>query len=117
MLPRTRSTAVSKRQLHKYQVMEGGFILIIPKSCLDKRGHYKIRDLLANLNDKIDSLTGYGTYCISDIVNEINSIKGSTDLTDIFNALNALNNIDGLYNLDDIHNKLESIETTIILKD
>lgn len=74
----------------------------------------EIRDLLTNLNDKIDSLTGYGTYCISDIANEINSIKGSTDLTDIFNALN---NIDGLYNLDDIHNKLESIETTIILKD
>jgi hypothetical protein len=79
----------------------------------------EIRDLLANLNDKIDSLTGYGNYCISNIVNEVNSIKGCTgyDLTDIFGALKALNNIDGLYNLDDIHNKLESIETTIILKD
>lgn len=40
MLPRTRSIAVSKKQLHKHQIMEGGFILIIPKSCLDKRGHY-----------------------------------------------------------------------------
>ena len=42
MLPRTRSIAVSKKQLHKHQIMEGGFILIIPKSCLDKRGHYKM---------------------------------------------------------------------------
>ncbi len=40
MLPRTRSIAVSKKQLHKHQTTEGGFILIIPKSCLDKRGHY-----------------------------------------------------------------------------
>jgi hypothetical protein len=42
MLPRIRSTAVSKKQLHKHHILEGGFILIIPKLCLDKRGHYKI---------------------------------------------------------------------------
>jgi hypothetical protein len=49
-------------------------------------------------------------------VNEVKSIKGTTgyDLTDIFGALN---NINGLYNLDDIHSKIDSIETTIMLKD
>jgi hypothetical protein len=32
---------IGSKEVHKHQIMEGGFILIIPKSCLDKRGHYR----------------------------------------------------------------------------
>jgi hypothetical protein len=43
-----------------------------------------IRDQLAELNNKIDALTGYGAYSISDIfgkLDDINSSLGTIDMT------------------------------------
>lgn len=76
----------------------------------------EIRDLLVSLNSKIDNLTEHGIYSISDIVNEVNSIKGSTgyDLTDIHKSLDSFS---GLYSLDDIYYKVDSIDTNLMLKD
>jgi hypothetical protein len=67
----------------------------------------EIRDQLAELNNKIDNLTGCGSNNISDIVRVVEEIKGSTgyDLTDVCNKL------------DMIDLSLSSIDTTISMKD
>jgi len=64
-----------------------------------------IRDQLAHLNDRIDSLTGCGCHNISDIVEAMESIKGvGYDLSDVCSRL------------DSIDSSLSSIDTTIMMK-
>ncbi|WP_407311766.1 hypothetical protein [Desulfosporosinus sp. SB140] len=67
----------------------------------------EIRDLLAELNDKIDRLTDSGFTSISDLVNTVEGIKGAIgyDLTDVCNKL------------DQIDSSLSSIDSTIMMKD
>jgi len=84
----------------------------------------EIRDLLANLNDKISNLTGGGAYSISDIIDEVNSIKGALgyDLSDIHEKLESVeteveNIKGGLFNLSDIYDKVDSINTYLFMKD
>jgi hypothetical protein len=59
----------------------------------------EIRDQLVELNSKIDNLTSYGVYSLSDIpdgiseiTNAIEGIKGEIgyDLTDIYNSLSNI---------------------------
>lgn len=55
-----------------------------------------IRDQLADLNKKIDTLTGYGTDSISDISGKLEDIESS---------------------LEDINSSLGTIDMTIMMKD
>ena len=81
----------------------------------------EIRDQLIDLNNKVDRLTGI--YDVSDIIDAINDIKGSTgyNLTDIHEKVesvtSAVEKVTGIYDLDDIYRKLDSIEEQIFLKD
>lgn len=55
----------------------------------------EIRDLLSELNQKIDRLTDYNTNQISDIIASIENLMGfsKVDLADISNKLDALNEL------------------------
>ncbi len=58
------------------------------------------RDQLVDLNEKVDNLTLSGTYNISDIVDAVKDVKGPIS-----------------YDLTDIYNKLDSIDTQIMMKE
>lgn len=66
-----------------------------------------IRDQLIELNSKMDNLTNCGSSDISDIVNAVEEIKGTTgyDLTDVCNKL------------DQIDVSLGTIDLSIQMKD
>lgn len=67
----------------------------------------EIRDLLAELNNKFDSLTSYGLNDISAVITAVEGIKGASsyDLTDVYNKL------------DQIDTSLSSIDFSIQTKD
>jgi|GEM_PF-4742999 len=62
-----------------------------------------IKEQLVNLNNKIDTLTGYGADSISDICGKLNDIDFS---------LNIINS-----SLDTIDSSLGTIDMTITMKD
>jgi len=59
----------------------------------------EIRDLLSEINDKMDNLTSYGTCGLSDVVDAVEGVKGPAgyDLTDIHSNLSSI--IDSNLNL------------------
>lgn len=77
----------------------------------------EIRDLLANLNQKLDTLTHNDVFGIIDIVAEIRSLKESSGygLSELYNNQSELNGkIDsitgyGVYNISDIITALQRI--------
>lgn len=61
----------------------------------------QIRDLLMEVNEKLDDIKGYGAYnSISDVCDKIDGVAGS-----------------GLFNsISDVCDKLDTLDTTIDLK-
>lgn len=86
----------------------------------------EIRDLLAEMNGKLDDIKGYGAdNSISDVCDKINEISGHGfySLSDVCSKIDDLSSeVDGIkgigiYNtLGDVCDKLDSIETAIDLK-
>lgn len=96
----------------------------------------EIRDLLSEMNSKLDDIKGIGIYSsIADVCDKLDAISGSglNNLDDVCNKLDdikgsGLNSIDdvctkldditgsGLYGLNDVCDKLDSLDTTIMLK-
>lgn len=86
----------------------------------------EIRDLLVEMNGKLDDIKGYGIYTsISDVCDKLDAISGSglNNLDDICNNQDSIcNKIDdikgiGIYNsISDICDKLDTLDTTIELK-
>lgn len=63
----------------------------------------EIRDQLADLNNKIDALTGYGTDNISDICGKLDDVNSS------------LENVNS--SLEDVNSGLSTIDMTLMMKD
>ena len=86
----------------------------------------EIRELLVEMNGKLDDIKGYGIYTsISDVCDKLDSISGSgfNNLDEVCNKIDelkeAVNSVkgSGLYDtISDVCDKLDTLDTTIDLK-
>lgn len=79
----------------------------------------EIRDLLIEMNGKLDDIKGFGVYTsISDVCDKLDAISGSglNNLDDVCSKIDDLKGT-GIYNsISDVCDKLDGLETTIMLK-
>ena len=79
----------------------------------------EIRDLLVEMNGKLDDIKGDGIYTsISDVCDKIDdiSVSGMCTLGDVCRRIDDLQG-SGIYNtIGDVCDKLDNLDTTIMLK-
>lgn len=80
----------------------------------------EIRDLLVEMNDKLDDIKGYGVNTsISDVCDKLDTISGMGiyTLSDVCSKIDEVKG-SGIYDsISDVCTKLDAIDTTIMLKD
>ena len=80
----------------------------------------EIRDLLVEMNGKLDDIKGYGAdTSISDVCDKLDAISGMGiySLGDVCSKIDEVKG-SGLYDsISDVCTKLDAIDTTIMLKD